>query len=139
MQPKLEITTAPTSEDVDAIVHGLNEYGAAMGRPTEWARFHIRLANDADKSIGGLAAVTAFDWLHVNLLFVPKELRGQGLGTRLLHMAEEHARAQGCIGAWLDTFEHQAPRFYEKLGYSEFGRIEGHPPGSRRYFFQKRF
>ena len=116
-QPNFEITTEPSSADVDALVRGLNEHGAALGRPTEWARFHIRLADEAGAPIGGLAATTAFDWLHINLLFVPKELRGQGLGTRLVQMAEDYARSKGCVGAWLDTFEHQAPMFYTKIGY----------------------
>ena len=139
MQAKLDLTTTPSSEDVEAIVRGLNGHSAEMGRPTEWAPLHIRLTNDTGAPIGGLAGITAYEWLHIRLLFVPQELRGQGWGTKLVELAEEHARAKGCVGAWLDTFEHQAPRFYEKLGYSEFGRIEGHPPGSRRYFFQKRF
>ena len=45
---------------------------------------------------------------------------------------------RGCVGARLDTFEFQAPGFYEKLGYTRFGRIDDHPRGYSRFFMQKR-
>lgn len=32
----------------------------------------------------------------------------------------------------------QAPGFYEKLGFVEFGRIEEIPPGQSRIFMKKR-
>ncbi len=32
----------------------------------------------------------------------------------------------------------QARGFYEKLGYSVFGRLDDHPKGSARYFLNKR-
>ena len=52
--------------------------------------------------------------------------------------AEEIARARGCIGIRLDTMSFQAPAFYRRLGYSEFGRIEDYPPGHTRLWFMKR-
>jgi GNAT superfamily N-acetyltransferase len=73
----------------------------------------------------------------VELLFVPKEYRGAGLGTELMRLAEEEARRRGCRGAWLDTFSFQARGFYERLGYSVFGTIGDHPPGHSRFFMKK--
>ena len=43
----------------------------------------------ASKTIGGLWGRSAYEWLFVELLFIPEELRGQGLGTTLLRQAEE--------------------------------------------------
>jgi hypothetical protein len=31
----------------------------------------------------------------------------------------------------------QAPDFYRKLGYEEFGRLDDFPPGHSRLFFRK--
>jgi GNAT superfamily N-acetyltransferase len=87
---------------------------------------------------GGLWGETYYDWLFVKLFFIPETRRGHGLGQRILAQAEEIAKARGCIGIWLDTFEFQARSFYEKLGYTVFGTIEDYPKGFSRFFLQKR-
>ena len=55
-------------------------------------------------------------------------------------MAEAEAIRRGCFGAFLNTDAFQAPAFYERLGYREFGRLV-HPtdPRSTRIWFSKRF
>jgi hypothetical protein len=37
----------------------------------------------------------------------------------------------------VDTYGFQAPGFYERMGYAEFGRLEDFPPGSARHFLWK--
>ena len=76
--------------------------------------------------------------MFIQYLFVPEDLRGQGVGTELMQRAEDWGRSQGLTGIWIDTFEFQARGFYEKLGFTVFGTLEDHPVGSRRYFLQKR-
>ena len=89
--------------------------------------------------MGGLWGRTAGTWLFVELLFIPEEMRRNGLGRKMMATAEEEARARACRGVWLDTFSFQARGFYEKLGYSVFGAIENFPPGHARYFLKKDF
>jgi GNAT superfamily N-acetyltransferase len=67
--------------------------------------------------------VLAFEWLFVNWLWVADSYRKHGVGSQLTAGAEAAARAQGCRGAYLDTFTFQAPKFYERLGYRGFGRL----------------
>ena len=98
----------------------------------------IRTQDDA-RVLGGLWGRTSFQWLFVELLFIPDSLRGQGLGTQLLKTAEAEAKARGCLGAWLDTFSPDACRFYEKRGYQMFGVIADYPIGNARSFLSKRF
>ena len=75
---------------------------------------------DAETTIGeGLAA---------DIFFLPESLRGHGLGGRILGMAEEEARARGCITSMLYTISFQAPEFYEKHGY----RVSGGSSAFRR-------
>jgi GNAT superfamily N-acetyltransferase len=64
-------------------------------------------------------------------------LRGKGIGRELMRRAEALARERGCHSAWLDTFSFQSRRFYEKLGYEEFGRLD-YPPDHQRHFMRKR-
>jgi GNAT superfamily N-acetyltransferase len=90
------------------------------------------------ETVGGLWGRTSWKWLCVELLFIPETHRGSGIGSSLMRQAEEEAIRRGCIGAWLDTFSYQAPRFYERLGYTLFGTIEEYPPGHDRFFFRKR-
>ena len=54
-----------------------------------------------------------------------------------MRTAEEVARERGCAGIWLDTFSFQARGFYEKLGYTVFGRIDDYPPGQSRFWLRK--
>jgi hypothetical protein len=39
----------------------------------------------------------------------------------------------------LDTFTFKALKFYERLGYREFGRLDDFPPGHSRICLTKRF
>jgi GNAT superfamily N-acetyltransferase len=97
----------------------------------------LTLEDEHGAVVGGLWGRTAFDWLYVELLFVPEPLRGRGIGTDLLQRAEAEALVRGCHGAWLDTFEFQARGFYERLGYRSFGELENYPDDSKRYFMRK--
>ena len=89
------------------------------------------------KSSADCGAPTAYGWLFTQLLVVPEQTRGQGLGRRLMSLAEAEAVKRGCHAAWLDTFEFQAKAFYEKIGYSCFATLPDFPKGSSRYFMRK--
>ena len=98
----------------------------------------IFFMHDEDgKAVGGLWGRLAYDWLFIELLAVPEQYRGQDHGTALMNEAERIARASGCTGIWLDTYEFQARGFYEKLGFEVFGTLEDHPAGQRRFFLRK--
>lgn len=101
------------------------------------ATLAVLIKDRDDKTLGGLWGRTGFGWLFVELLFVPEGLRGQGLGAGLLSAAEVAARARGCHSAWLDTYDFQAPGFYQKLGYMEFGVLDDYPVGHKRRFLRK--
>ena len=92
---------------------------------------------DSNEVIGGLYGKVSYRWLLIDLVSVPESMRGQGIGERLMRMAEEVAQKKHCIGIWLETFSFQAPGFYRKLGYSEFGRLADYPPGHTRFYYQK--
>jgi GNAT superfamily N-acetyltransferase len=138
MPPQLIVVTDPTANEYRApIVTLLRDFNVqAAGRLNE-APLAIVLREGEGKVIGGLYAFQAYDWLNVELVYVPDALRGQGLGAALIARAEEVAGARGCRGVWLDTFSFQARGFYERLGYAVFGTVEDHPVGGARYFMKK--
>ena len=132
------LTDAPDPQDRAAIVKSLLAFNDAAIGPSSHKPLAILLRDpDNGETTGGLWAKSGYDWLYVELLFVPEELRGQGVGRELMRRAEEEAATRGCAGVWLDTFGYQARGFYEKLGYQPFGELSGHPRGSARYFMKR--
>ena len=129
----------PNEAAFAALGEGLSAHSKRLGLPGDWTP-HWILGRDADGALqAGVRFITAFDWLFVHLLWVAEAYRGQGVGSWLLAGAEDAARAKGCRSAYLDTFTFQAPKFYEKRGYREFGRLDDFPPGHSRIFLEKRF
>ncbi len=140
MIPKIELTDKPTTEARDAIIRGLGAFNEAAVPGMASRPLAVVLSDpETGAPMGGLWGRTAGTWLFVELLFIPEEMRRNGLGRKMMATAEEEARARACRGVWLDTFSFQARGFYEKLGYSVFGAIENFPPGHARYFLKKDF
>jgi GNAT superfamily N-acetyltransferase len=92
-----------------------------------------------DVPVGGIQGHSLAAWLYIQLVYLPEDLRRDGLGSRLMQQAEDEGRARGCVGVYLDTFSFQARPFYEKRGYTLYGTIPDSPPGHSRYFLMKRF
>ncbi|OUC98587.1 GNAT family N-acetyltransferase [Streptomyces swartbergensis] len=114
---------------------------ALRGTPDERdIPLHVWAVNDrTDDLAGGLVGYTWATWLHVTYLWVDERHRGAGLGAGLLRQAERIASEQrGCRAARLETWEFQAPRFYEKQGYEVVCVIPDYPPGITEYTLTKR-
>lgn len=138
MPLRIEQSQNPTDEERQAILLPLRAYNASKAGVSVSEPIALLVRDDHDDILGGLYGRVFYQWFFIELLSVPEQARGQGIGSRLMHMAEALAREKECVGIWLDTFDFQAPQFYEKLGYSELGQIVDYPPGHKRYFFQKR-
>ena len=87
--------------------------------------------------LGGLWALSLWGSFYIGLVVVPEAARGRGLGSELMARAEAEAVTRGCHGMWLDTYAFQARAFYERLGFSVFGQIDGPPPIFPRFFMSK--
>jgi ribosomal protein S18 acetylase RimI-like enzyme len=114
---------------------------ALRGTPDERdVPLHVWAVNDTDGGLaGGLVGYTWATWLHVTYLWVDERLRGRGMGARLLSEAERiAAHDRGCRAARLETWDFQAPRFYEKQGYEVACVVPDYPPGITEYMLTKR-
>ena len=136
--PLIVVTDAPDAADLAAISNGLDQFnvdatGIADRRPL------AVLIKDPDtlKVLGGVTGRTSLGLLFLDVFFLPEALRGSGLGSQLLQMAEEEGRRRGCRAAVLYTISFQAPEFYKKHGWRKFGAIPCDPPGSSRIFLTK--
>lgn len=134
---QIELTDAPTDDDSAALEAGLAGFNRQQLGPSDRRPLALLIRNEAGAVVGGLAGFTARGWLMIDTLFVPVELRGQGIASRLLAQAENEAQARGCHGAWLDTLNPEARRLYEKRGYASFGELKDLPKGHTLTFMQK--
>ena len=133
----IRTTDVPDEASRNGILGPLVAYNQSKTGRSDIQPLIIALDDPEGQVIGGLWGRTAYDWLFVELLFVPDSLRGRGVGTDLMKRAETEALARGCHSAWLDTFEFQARGFYERLGYTCFGELSDYPVGATRYFMKK--
>ncbi|AGH49082.1 GCN5-like N-acetyltransferase [Sphingomonas sp. MM-1] len=138
MTLRITIPETPSDADREAILAPLRAFNASRAGDPGLRPVAILLTDQAGRDVGGLWGKIAYDWLFVELLAVPEEWRGGNYGKALMQEAESIARAHGCVGVWLDTFEFQARGFYEKLGFELFGELGDHPVGQRRFFLRKR-
>ena len=134
-EPEYVITSledAPEQE-LDQIHAGLLAFNEAHAGPAGLRRVRLLVRDVSGVVKAGLIGRHLWGWLQIDILWVDEGLRRNGWGSRLLAQAENEARKAGCTRAVLDTFEFQAPAFYEKRGYSRFAILEDFPPGYRRY------
>ncbi len=120
---------------IGELLNRFNEQ-AVGGQAVE--RFALTVkAPGSDEILGGLSAMSYWGSFYISDLVAPETARGQGLGAELMRLAEQEARARGCLHMWLDTFEFQARSFYERLGFKVFGQLDGLAPFFPRYFMKK--
>jgi GNAT superfamily N-acetyltransferase len=138
MTPVITLTDAPDAKAAAVIEDGLSRFNATQAGYSDHRRLAVLVsAPDAHEVIGGLLGRTSLGLCFVDLIFLPDQLRGQDVGTRVMDQAEDEARRRGCRAVVLYTISFQAPGFYEKRGYRAFGKIDCHPPGTSRIFMVK--
>ena len=141
-KPRYTVTLEDNAhpDNIQLVLDGLSAYnrsqiGVDAGDTLKSLNLFVR-ANDGT-ILGGLLGATAWDWLHISILWLHEDLRGQDLGSDLMRMAEAEALKRGCHSVFVDTMSFQALPFYEKLGYTVWGQLDDFPPGHTRYFLKK--
>ncbi len=135
--PQIELLAELSEDDEQALTAPLIDFSLDHGVVWEPEPLNLVLRHEG-RIIGGLRAKIQLEWLYVSVLGVEAQWRGRGFGGALLARAEQIARERGCRGAWLNTFSYEAPEFYRKQGYAQFGVLDDFPPGRQRLFFMKR-
>jgi len=134
---EFEVTCSPSADDLTAIGDALSAFNIHDVGPAERQPLAV-LIRDTDGTVtGGLSGYTAWGWLFTQLLYIPDKERGKGMAGKILALAEEEAAARGCHGAWIDTFNPQALRAYQRQGYEIFGELPEFPKGRMRTFLRK--
>lgn len=132
----ITIEEKPTPDAVRLLGEQLYAYNVSK-TGMEGQSISVLLRDGQHRVVGGTHGWTAFGWLHIDVLWLRKDARGRGWGTRLLHSAEVEAVRRGCRYAELETFSFQALGFYQKNGYQVFGEL-GNVAGDHRWYFLRK-
>ncbi|MBB3354465.1 GNAT family N-acetyltransferase [Rhizobium lentis] len=136
--PEFELTASPSAVELAAITDALSAFNNSDVGPSDRQPLAVLIRDTDGKVTGGLSGFTAWGWLFIQLLYIPDTLRGTGIAGKILAKAEDEAKARGCRGAWIDTFNPQALRAYLRQGYEVFGELENFPEGRTRSFLRKK-
>lgn len=126
------IITAATPEELRSGELGrkLRHHNYAfVGEYPEQQFIRLNARDESGRLLGGIRSFVFLQWLSIDVLFVEADVRGSGLGSRLLAEAERQAIALGANNAKLETFEWQAAAFYRRQGYEEYARIDDYVSG----------
>jgi GNAT superfamily N-acetyltransferase len=102
-------------------------------------RLFSRVVRDKDKEI--IAGIAGWTWAgicEITQLWVDKNVRKKGIGKILLAAAEMEAKSKGCHTILVRSYSFQAPRFYERYGYTVEHMLKGFPDGYNYFILLKR-
>ncbi|GAB2563370.1 GNAT family N-acetyltransferase [Dyella jejuensis] len=136
--PLIVLTDTPQAGELAVIRQQLDRFNVAACGIDDQRPLALVVKDPATHEVlGGLSGRTSRGVLFIDMFFLPEALRKQGLGSTLLRQAEAEGRQRGCHTGVLHTNDFQAPGFYKKYGWREFGTIPCDPPGSCRIFLSK--
>ena len=135
--PGLVVTDDLTPDQLAFLEDRIYEYnvGATGIDDGRWLGVLVRDENGA--VVAGLTGTTWGACCKVRDVWVREDLRGRGMGTRLLDAAELEAKRRGCRQVVLASHSFQAPDFYRKRGFEVFAVIEDDPIGHREVYLRK--
>ena len=136
----LELTDTADAEDRRAILEPLVAFNLTKVPDGHHRPLNVLLRGEEEGNVtGGLWGRTGLGLARDRAAVRARDrARGRGVGAETVEAAEREARARGCHGAWVDTFDWQARGFYQSLGYTRFGELPDFPTGYPRHFLQKR-
>jgi predicted N-acetyltransferase YhbS len=135
----IEVYNESNENIFDFIVKGVRNFNFQTIGEERSQPLMVVIRNDSGEIVGGIAGRTIYHQLLIEVLWVHDDKRGQGLGIKLMEIAEREAQKRGCIAAQVDTLSFQAPRFYEKMGFKIVGSVSGVRDSPDRYFLLKHY
>jgi len=123
----------------EAIGQHLDDFNIAAAGSYDREEFWLVGRDGGGTIVCGLLGRRDYRWLMIDWLWCGEDHRGQGLGRRMMSEAEDFALERGLLGLFVQTATFQAPGFYRRLGFVEFGRLDDLLPGHAMIWLQKRF
>lgn len=134
MHIQLENTESQKSQVIGDLIRS---YNRSKREVAESEPLNLYIEDENGQLMAGLVAEIFGNWLEIEYLFVKEDLRGQGIGTQLLQQAESEAKKRNCRYVFVNTYQFQAPAFYQKYGYKEVFTLKDYPYTGQRHYYQK--
>ncbi|MFS9069072.1 GNAT family N-acetyltransferase [Streptococcus infantis] len=134
MHIRLENTESQKAQKIGELIRS---YNRSKREAAECEPLNLYVEDEHGQLLAGLVAETFGNWLEIEYLFVKEGLRGQGIGSQLLQQAESEAKKRNCRFAFVNTYQFQAPAFYQKHGYQEVFTMKDYPYTGQRHYYQK--
>lgn len=134
MHIRLDNTESQKSQEIGDLIRS---YNRSKREAAESEPLNLYVEDEHGEIMAGLVAETFGNWLEIEYLFVKEGLRGQGIGSQLLQQAESEAKKRNCRFAFVNTYQFQAPVFYQKHGYKEVFTLKDYPYTGQRHYYQK--
>lgn len=134
MHIRLENTESQKAQEIGNLIRS---YNRSKREAAECEPLNLYVEDEHGQLMAGLVAETFGNWLEIEYLFVKEELRGQGIGSQLLQQAESEAKKRNCRYVFVNTYQFQAPAFYQKHGYQEVFTLKDYPCTGQRHYYQK--
>ena len=134
MQVRLENTVSQKVQEIGGLIRS---YNRSIRETAESEPLNLYIEDEQGQLLAGLVAETFGNWLEIEYLFVKDDLRGQGIGSQLLQRAESEAKNRNCRFAFVNTYQFQAPAFYQRHGYKEVFSLNVYPYTGQRHYYQK--
>jgi GNAT superfamily N-acetyltransferase len=136
-RPEIVITDAFDSATEALIGDGLAAYNDAVVGYADRRPLAVLARDSEGRVLGGALGRSSLGLLFLDLFHLPESLRGSGVGSEILQRFEHEGRLRGCKSAVLYTISFQAPKFYARHGWEQFGEVACDPPGTSRVFMRK--
>ena len=134
MHIRLENTESQKVKEIGELIRS---YNRSKREAAECEPLNLYVEDEHGQLLAGLVAETFGNGLEIEYLFVKEDIRGQGIGSQLLQRAESEAKKRNCRFAFVNTYQFQAPAFYQKYGYKEVFTLKDYPYTGQRHYYQK--
>ena len=134
MHIRLENTESQKAQEIGNLIRS---YNRSIRETAESEPLNLYIEDEQGQLLAGLVAETFGNWLEIEYLFVKDDLRGQGIGSQLLQRAESEAKNRNCRYVFVNTYQFQAPAFYQKHEYQEDCTLKDYPCTGQRHYYQK--
>ena len=125
------------SQKAQEIKNLIRAYNRSKREEAESEPLNLYVEDEKGNLLAGLIAETFGNWLEIEYLFVKEELRGQGIGSKLLQQAESEAKNRNCRFAFVNTYQFQAPDCYQKHGYKEVFALQDFPTQGKDFITKR--